>query len=52
MIKFLDLVAACKEVNIDCDRCKYQKECAKVAEHLEDASPIAIAALVQENKEF
>ena len=52
MIKFLDLVEVCKEVNIDCDRCPNQKECAKVAQYLEDASPIMIAALVQENEEF
>lgn len=52
MIKFLDLVAECEKVAIDCDRCKYQKECAKVAEYLEDASPIMIAAMVQDNKEF
>ena len=52
MIKFLELVEACKEVDIDCERCAYRKECNKVAEYLEDASPIVIANLVQENKEF
>jgi hypothetical protein len=52
MVKFLDIVEECKRVEIDCDRCNYQKECHRLAVHLEDASPIMIAELVQENKEF
>jgi hypothetical protein len=52
MVKFLELVEACKKVEIDCDRCAYQNECAKVAEYLDEASPVMIAELVQENKEF
>lgn len=48
-MKFLDLVQACKEVEIDCDRCKYQKECSKFSQSLEGASPVMIAKIVQEN---
>lgn len=52
MIKFLDLANECIAVDIDCDRCKYKKECAKMTEYLEDASPVAIVEMVQGNIEF
>ena len=51
-MKFFDLVKECERVKIDCDLCECQKECAKVAQSLEDASPIMIAKLVQDNEEI
>lgn len=51
-MKFLELVEECKRIAIDCDLCKCQKECAKLAARLEDASPIMLAELVQNNKEI
>jgi hypothetical protein len=51
-MKFLDLVKKCEEVAIDCDKCQHQKECSQFTAYLEDASPIMIAKLVQENQEL
>ena len=51
-MKFLDLAKVCQEVDIDCDRCPNQKECAQFTEYLKDASPVMIVQLVQENKEL
>lgn len=51
-MKFLDLVQKCEEVDIDCDKCQHQRECAKFSRHIEEASPIAIANLVQNNEEI
>ena len=51
-MKFLELVAECERVKIDCDICKCQKECAKLAGRLEEASPILIAKFVQDNEEI
>lgn len=51
-MKFLDLVQICQEVEIDCDRCPKQKECAQFSEYIEDASPVMIAKIVQENEEI
>ena len=48
-MKFLELARYCEKIDIDCDRCDHQKECAKFAEYLEEASPIAIVGMVENN---
>ena len=50
-MKFSELVKKCEEVQIDCDKCEAQKECAKFAAHLEDMSPIGIKKLVEEDED-
>ena len=51
-MKFSELVKKCEEVQIDCDKCEAQKECAKFAAFMEDMSPIGIKDLVEKDKEL
>ena len=51
-MKFSELVKKCEEVQIDCDKCEAQKECAKFAEYMENLSPIGVKQMVEGDKEI
>lgn len=51
-MKFSEIVKTCESVKIDCDVCPCQKECHKVAQHLEEISPIGIRDMVEKDMEF
>lgn len=50
-MKFSELVKKCEEVQIDCDKCEAQKECAKFAQYIDEMSPIGIKKMVEEDED-
>lgn len=51
-MKITEIAKQCEKVKINCDVCPCQKECSRVTEYLEDASPVMIVKMVQEDKDF
>lgn len=44
-----ELAKKCQERNINCDGCPYKVICDNLQDMLEDASPVAIVEMVDEN---
>ena len=52
-MKFSELVRYCEEVAaIDCDKCEHKTECNAFTRALEEISPVGVANIVKEDREF
>ncbi|MCM1536073.1 MAG: hypothetical protein NC126_09170 [Clostridium sp.] len=47
-----DLAYKCKDIEIDCDKCQYKKECASIFEEMLDgASPYMLLTILEKQIE-
>ena len=50
IVSLSKLAEYCQSIEINCDICEHQKECAKMLSSLEDISPYGLIKKVKEDK--
>lgn len=49
-MRIIELAMKCKDREIDCDFCPYEKICDNLQEQLEDISPCGLVEMIDEDK--
>lgn len=51
-MKFSELSAYCRSIDIDCERCEHKNKCKEVMAYIEMLAPCGISKMVKDDKEF